>query len=107
MEKLTNEMALIKSKKVWGNFYDYSEFLYTNARTNIKLICPLHGYFEQKFHTHLKSGCYECGKEKRRNSNADIIEKLKKIHNDRYDYSKCKYTTNRNKIIVICKNHGE
>ena len=39
MEKLTNEIALKKSKEVWGDFYDYSLFNYINARTHIKLIC--------------------------------------------------------------------
>lgn len=35
------------------------------------------------------------------------IEKAKAIHGDRYDYSKVVYTTNDQKIIIICPIHGE
>jgi very-short-patch-repair endonuclease len=70
------------------------------------LICPKHGEFKQIFSTHLKgSGCFECGKEKRRNVN--IIEIFNKTHNSKYNYSKVKYTGLRDKIIVICPTHGE
>ncbi len=36
-----------------------------------------------------------------------FVEDAKIIHNDLYDYSKVNYTGNRNKIIIICKIHGE
>lgn len=35
------------------------------------------------------------------------IEKVSKIHNFRYDYSKTVYTNSKNKIKIICKEHGE
>ena len=35
-----------------------------------------------------------------------FIEKARKIHGDKYDYSKVEYTKSREKIIVICKEHG-
>lgn len=35
-----------------------------------------------------------------------FIEKSKVIHNDKYDYSKVEYTNNKNKVEVICKEHG-
>src|ERR1035437_9065610 len=105
MEKMTNEEALSMSKKIWNNFYDYSLFNYTNARTKIKLICPIHGEFEQSFHTHLRSGCYECGKIKRRKKN--VIECFNQKHNFKYDYSKTSWTGNDKDVIVICPIHGE
>ena len=36
-----------------------------------------------------------------------FIERSKKIHGDRYDYSKSIYTTSASKIKIICKIHGE
>ncbi len=106
MEKLSNISAISKSKEIWGDFYDYSTFSYVNARTPIELICPKHGKFTQKFHTHLRSGCFNCGKEKRR-CDESIIQEFITIHNNKYDYSKTKYEGYRKRIVVICPNHGE
>lgn len=36
-----------------------------------------------------------------------FIEKSKKIHNNKFDYSKVKYINNYTKIIIICPMHGE
>lgn len=36
-----------------------------------------------------------------------FIQKVSKIHNNIYDYSKTKYTIAQNSIIIICKEHGE
>ncbi len=51
-----------KAKKIHGNKYEYSLSEYCGATKNIKIICNLHGLFEQKPHTHLKGcGCSKCG----------------------------------------------
>ncbi len=39
-------------------------------------------------------------------SNKLFIQKANEIHNNKYDYSKVNYITGQ-KIIIICKNHGE
>lgn len=36
-----------------------------------------------------------------------FIEKSNKIHNNKYDYSKVNYTGSKNKITIICSEHGE
>jgi hypothetical protein len=36
-----------------------------------------------------------------------FIEECKKVHGDKYDYSKVVYTKANNKVIIICKKHGE
>lgn len=33
--------------------------------------------------------------------------KFQEVHGDRYDYSKVQYKTTREKVIIICKEHGE
>ena len=38
---------------------------------------------------------------------AEFIEKVRLVHNDRYDYSKTIYVKQKQKIIIICKIHGE
>jgi len=41
------------------------------------------------------------------NKTKNFIEKAKRIHGDRYDYSKTKFVDWSTKITVICKEHGE
>jgi len=37
----------------------------------------------------------------------EFIKKAKKVHGDKYDYSKSVYTGYNNKITIICPIHGE
>ena len=37
----------------------------------------------------------------------EFIEKARKIHGDKYDYSKVDYKNNKTKITIICSKHGE
>lgn len=37
----------------------------------------------------------------------NIIKRSKKVHGDKYDYSKVVYINNRKKVIIICPIHGE
>ena len=37
----------------------------------------------------------------------EFIEQSKKIHNDKYDYSRVKYINNHTKVCIICPEHGE
>ena len=101
-----------KSRKVHGNKYDYSLVEYINAKTKIKIICPKHGEFRQTPDSHKRgNGCPKCANElisnKMKSSTQDFIEKSKKVHGDKYDYSKVKYTYNHKKVTIICPIHGE
>jgi hypothetical protein len=40
-------------------------------------------------------------------NNDEFIKRCKDVHGDKYDYSLTKYTSIRNKIKIICPNHGE
>ena len=42
-----------------------------------------------------------------KNTLENFIEKAKKIHGDKYDYSKVEYVNNRTKVCIICPEHGE
>jgi len=54
------------AKKVHGDLYDYSKVKYINNSSKIKIICKIHGVFEQVPISHLnRKGCFECGKAKR------------------------------------------
>ena len=94
------------ARKIHGNKYDYSKVEYVNNRTKVCIICPEHGEFWQTTHNHLAgAGCGQCAKNY---SNKDLfIEKAKKIHGDKYDYSKVEYINNHTKVCIICPVHGE
>jgi len=102
-----NEMEFIeKCKKIHGEKYDYTDINYKAGDIKINIKCKLHGFFEQLPLNHLKgNGCYKCKNLCR--TTQDFIEKATKIHNDTYDYSKVKYNTSREKVIIICKKHGD
>ena len=105
--KLTTEEFIKKAKEVHGDKYDYSKVEYVNMRTKIKIICPIHGEFEQAAGGHLYHGCKKCYDEKQSSSAEEFIKKAKEVHGDKYDYSKVEYINMRTKIKIICPIHGE
>ena len=108
MKKKTTEEFIKESKKVHGDKYDYSKVNYINWRTKICIICPIHGEFWQEPSNHLRGrGCPKCAKSGLRLSKDEFIEKAKKIHGDKYDYSKVNYVNNHTKVCIICPVHGE
>lgn len=42
-----------------------------------------------------------------RSNTNEFIEKVTKIHNGLYDYSKTEYKHSKDKVTIICSNHGE
>ena len=50
-----------KSIKIHGNKYDYCKVEYINARSEVIIICKIHGEFNQIVRYHLSnSGCNKC-----------------------------------------------
>ena len=43
----------------------------------------------------------------RRKTTEEFIEEARKVHGDKYDYSKVEYINNKTKICIICPIHGE
>tara|TARA_Y100001970_G_C14077004_1_gene772576 strand:+ start:357 stop:956 length:600 start_codon:yes stop_codon:yes gene_type:complete len=106
-KKLTNESFLERAKAIHGDKYDYSKVSYSTSQKKIKVICPEHGDFQQTAYHHLRgSGCPRCSLYSRI-SNKDFIEVAKKIHRNRYDYSKVAYNNSREKVTIICPEHGD
>jgi hypothetical protein len=101
-----------RSKIMHNNKYDYSEVIYVNNKTKVKIGCPIHGFFEQVAQEHLRgAGCPRCGFEKssslRNKIAADsFIERAIKKHNNKYDYSETVYINNQTKVKIGCPIHG-
>jgi very-short-patch-repair endonuclease len=104
--KLTQEQFLEKCRSIHGDRYNYSKFIYTNAKTKSIMICSIHGEFLMNSHEHFKgSGCPKCkGKGL---TTKERIDQLVIIHKNFYSYSKFIYSGNKNIITVICPEHGE
>ena len=41
------------------------------------------------------------------NKTEEFIEKARKVHGDKYDYSKVQYINSKQKVCIICPRHGE
>ena len=109
---LTTEEFIKKAISIHGKTYDYSNTIYTGRHKKVIITCRKHGDFVQTPHSHLTGhGCQKCGYESSRNKQKAakelFIEKARKIHSNKYDYSKVDYINNSTKICIICPEHGE
>jgi|DEB0MinimDraft_6_1074348.scaffolds.fasta_scaffold32190_2 hypothetical protein len=100
-----------KASLIHRGKYNYSEVDYKKSNIKISILCDVHGLFLQMPAHHLQGqGCPKCGgistASKRRLSKSGFTARAKKIHRDRYDYSKVKYKNNSTKVLIICKKHG-
>ena len=107
-QRKTNEKFIIESVKKHGHKYDYSKLDYKNCEEKVTIICNIHGDFLQRPQDHLNNGgCGKCGGVGKYNTE-EFIEKSKEIHGgDKYIYDKVLYKNNREKVIIICRIHGE
>ena len=104
--KLTTEEFIKRAKLVHGDKYDYSLVDYKKTTEKVKIICSVHGIFEQTPKAHLnKRGCPMCSRNKKE-TNSSFIEKAKLVHGDKYDYSLVNYVNNKTKVKIICSVHG-
>jgi len=88
----SNTSLFIKKSKLIHNEYDYSLVEYINNYTKVKIICPVHGIFEQRPQDHLKgNGCKKCY-----NENQQGLYNLTTLNRD-------PYLANKNATLYIIK----
>jgi hypothetical protein len=105
--KLSNNYFIERAVELHGDKYDYSNINITSNKSIARIICKIHGEFNQEAGSHLKgSGCSGCSGTKKLDTNI-FIKRSKKIHGDKYDYSLSKYVGINKKVKIICKEHGE
>lgn len=99
-QKTTSLDFIEKANKLHYNKYDYSLVKYVNARTKTRIICPVHGVFEQTPYKHLQGqGCPFCFVSKGENYIKEYLLRnnilykqqktfkgLKDVHPLRYDF---------------------
>lgn len=114
--RLTLEEFIERANKIHGiGRYDYSKVVYINNTTDIIIICHNHEtpyeFPQTPSHHLLGNGCKLCGiknrASKRRMTLKEFIEQSRKIHGDKYDYSKVNYINNSTDVIITCLEHGD
>lgn len=111
-KRLTQQEFINKATAVHGDKYDYSKTVYTNTRTKVNIICPIHGEFEQLANDHINgSGCKKCANiiivKKTSLGLEKFIQKAKLKHPEKYTYEKVVYVNNKVPVIITCPIHGE
>ena len=105
--KYTSEEFIKRAKKIHGNKYDYSKVEYDGLKNKVKIICPIHGEFEQSAGSHLNGcGCPACSGSERITKESFIRRSIKS-HDIEYDYSKVEFSNGTEKVCIICPKHGE
>ena len=120
------EIFLTKSRDKYLNKYNYSKFIFKNAKTKSIIICPIHGEFLQHPELHLNStyGCPKCSIIGRGlTASNDYKENKRKLKSSKYSKNEMqkllqtkflKYSFDLsnykglvdNKISLICPDHG-
>ena len=96
-----------RANKKFNNKYDYSKSFAQTIKDKTIFICPIHGDFITTWDNHLQGcGCPKCSK-RPSYTPQEWIDKVSKIHNNKYDYSKTVYTKANEKVIIICNEIDE
>lgn len=116
MKKENSQDEFIKKSILkYNNKFNYSLVQYSNYKSCVKIICPIHGEFEQPIWLHLrksnKCGCMKCNKEyyilKKTKKNANSFLKRAKIKfKNKFDYSLVEYKNSTSNVKIICPIHG-
>jgi very-short-patch-repair endonuclease len=105
MRKLSQKEFINKCLEVHGDRYDYSLVEYKSLSSKIKILCNLHGMFEQNSKNHRDGqGCPICSGRVIKTKN----EYLKHFNTSKYDYSLVNNTILKNNdyIKIIDKDNG-
>ena len=80
-----------KANEIHNNKYDYSKFVYINAKTKGIIICPKHGEFEQSPDIHLQGfGCHKCLNFTGENIISSYFIKNNISYKEQYRFDDCK-----------------
>jgi hypothetical protein len=111
--KFTNESYIDRFREVHGDKFDYSLVsINGGTKDRIQVICRVHGPFITRVDTHLAGfGCRTCSHVNTslvsRLSQEKVIERMRKVHDNLFDYSKAVYTLSKEKLTVTCPRHGD
>jgi very-short-patch-repair endonuclease len=103
----TTEEWIIAAILIHGNLYDYSLVDYRGNSIKVKIICPIHGVFEQLPGAHLSGkGCHKCSGVYKKTFD-QFQDKANIVHNFRYTYNNFVYVNTTTKGFITCPIHGD
>ncbi len=111
-QRLTTADFVNLARAVHGEAFNYDSVKYVTSHIDVIIHCnTCCEDFPQSPNTHLTgSGCQTCGyramAEAHRSSTEDFIAAAKKVHGNKYDYSKVQYVGSTIKVEIVCKRHG-
>ncbi len=106
-------LSKVNSMNHRSHLYDYGNIdSIGSSNERITIICKIHGSFEQTVSRHIAGdGCPACSYEERGAANSQRasdtwIYRAASVHGGKYDYSKAEYVSARQKVCIICPEHG-
>ena len=109
----TNDTFISECIKKHDNKYNYNNVIYINDKSKVYITCPEHGDFLiAPSHFLNGEGCRKCGIKnaaiKRTKDNLKFLYECRLSHTgETYDYSKAVYLNDKEKVCIICPEHGE
>ena len=109
-KKLTTAEFIKNAKAKHGSKFDYSKSVYVDNKTDVEIICPVHGPFFRTANNHISGGygCNECAGVPTYDTEY-FIKRAKEAHKARgseYDYSKVEYVSCFEPVEIVCGQHG-
>ena len=104
---MTLKDFITKAREIHRDKYDYSKVEYVDDKTKVCIIDPEYGEFLQTPNAHLQGqGCPKRSG-KHVPTTEEWIASARKLHGDKYDYSKVKYVNGKTKVCIIDPEYGE
>jgi len=109
------EFRRLSDEKYGKDVFKFNEKNYNGMTSPLEMICPRGHVFTINAHTHLveksKGGCMKCSNIesgiRKSYTQEECIDRFKKSHGERYDYSLVNYVDSLTPVTIICKIHGE
>lgn len=111
--KLTQEDIIKAFHYKHGDDFDYSDVVYVDVHTPVKIRCKKHDCIFYPTPKNHKNGgkCYYCGREaqieKAKKDVNKFKQEVKELYGDRYNCDLVDYKNNKTPVILICNEHGE
>ncbi len=86
--------------------YDYSKVNFKRMKSNVEIICKIHGSFYQTPEGHVRGqGCSKCAGNSLKTT-YQFIQEANQTHDSFYKYPNTKYINSRTTVEILCPTHG-
>ena len=108
MRKLTTQQFRERAAARWPQ-YDFSQSIYTTAKTPVTFRCPAHGdVAQQPQHLANGIGCPDCGNARCGHmlTFVEFVRRARAVHGDAYRYYRSAFVNGDTPTRISCKRHG-